>query len=159
MKRFILLFVLAVQVVVSTAASGLNFKGEWAMLTVKTQDQPLPTTLRLAVANTLRLRMKGLQQVKSLPGNTGMLFIFPEEKIETMWMQNTPLSLDMIFMDGKGKVTHIVKNTKPMSTEMISSVKPVKAVFEVAAGTVERLGLEPGQQITSKSWLDRFEAK
>ncbi len=159
MKRFILLSLLCIQVAVSAPVSHFNFKGEWALLTVKPQAQPLPTTLRLAVANTLRLRMKGLQQVKALPKNTGMFFIFPEEKIETMWMQHTPLSLDMVFMDGKGKVVHIAKNTNPMSTKTISSEKPVKALFEVAAGTADRLGLKIGQQITSKSWLDRFEAK
>lgn len=159
MKRFILLSLLCVQVAVSAPASHFNFNGEWAFLTIKAQNQLLPTTLKLAVANTLRLRMKGLQQVKALPQNTGMFFIFPEEKIETMWMQNTPLSLDMVFLDGQGTIVHIAKNTKPMSTEMISSQKPIKALFEVAAGTAERLGLKPGQRITSKSWLDRFDAK
>ena len=85
--------------------------------------------------------------VKNLPQNTGMLFIYPDSKIRAMWMKNTYISLDMIFIDENGIVSSIEKNTEPQSLKTIRSEKPIKYVLELAEGTTDRIKLIEGDQI------------
>ena len=91
--------------------------------------------------------MRGLMYVKNLPQNTGMLFIYPDSKIRAMWMKNTFISLDMIFIDENGIVSSIEKNTEPQSLKTIRSEKPIKYVLELAKGTTDRIKLIEGDQI------------
>ena len=85
--------------------------------------------------------------VKNLPQNTGMLFIYPDSKIRAMWMKNTYISLDMIFIDENGIVSSIEKNTEPQSLKTIRSEKPIKYVLELAEGTTDRIKLIEGDEI------------
>ena len=85
--------------------------------------------------------------VKNLPQNTGMLFIYPDSKIRAMWMKNTYISLDIIFIDDNGIVSSIEKNTEPQSLKTIRSEKPIKYVLELAKGTTDRIKLIEGDQI------------
>ena len=64
-----------------------------------------------------------------------------------MWMQNTPLSLDMLFISEDGKVASIAAHTTPFSTDRISSGVQVGAVLELLAGSAERLGIAPGDRV------------
>ena len=86
----------------------------------------------------------GLQYRNQLPPNSGMLFDFVKVGSVTMWMKNTPLSLDMLFVDQGGKIVQIEKATKPYSLDFISSKRPVKAVLELPAGTSDRLEIRTG---------------
>ena len=85
--------------------------------------------------------------VKNLPQNTGMLFIYPDSKIRAMWMKNTFISLDMIFIDENGIVSSIEKNTEPQSLKTIRSEKPIKYVLELAEGTTDQIKLIEGDHI------------
>lgn len=104
-------------------------------------------TLDIEVANTPALQSLGLQHRKSLADNYGMLFIFEPSRTIQMWMKNTYVSLDMLFIDDSGVVRKIVKATKPLSLDIISSGGKARAVLELKAGTTARLKIGIGNQI------------
>jgi len=91
--------------------------------------------------------MRGLMYVKGLPKNTGMLFIYPDNNIRAMWMKNTFISLDIIFIDENGIVSSIEKNTEPQSLKTIRSEKPIKYVLELAGGKTDQIKLIEGDHI------------
>ena len=99
------------------------------------------------IADTPDEREKGLMFVKHLPDGQGMLFDFDGEQTIAMWMKNTYIPLDMIFIRGDGRIARIAENTTPMSTTIVPSVSPVRAVLEVAGGTAARLGIAPGDRV------------
>ena len=82
-----------------------------------------------------------------LADNAGMLFLFPVRRKISMWMANTPLSLDMIFISGKGVITEIVEYTVPFSRDEIRSRESVSSVLEVKAGISKRLNLQVGDKV------------
>jgi len=90
---------------------------------------------------------RGLMFVRKLPPDAGMLFVYPGPDRRSMWMKNTFLPLDMLFIRDDGIVSSIVADTVPQSLTSISSVEPVTFVLELNAGTSARLGIEPGSQM------------
>ncbi|MGE5854596.1 MAG: DUF192 domain-containing protein, partial [Deltaproteobacteria bacterium] len=80
-------------------------------------------------------RAKGLMYRKELPEGRGMLFDFHREQEVSFWMQNTYIPLDMVFIRGDGRILRIAENTEPLSTRLIPSGGPVRAVLEVIGGT------------------------
>ena len=92
-------------------------------------------------------RAKGLMFRRFLPDDRGMLFDFSAEAPVMMWMKNTILPLDMIFIAKSGVIVSIAENTEPMSERIIPSGGPVLSVLEVNAGTAARLGLKPGDKV------------
>ncbi len=93
-------------------------------------------------------RQLGLMYVRKMEPNAGMLFVYPAPFKIGMWMKNTFISLDMLFVNGKGKVLQVVERTTPESLKTIASdSEQVKAVIELNAGTVERLKIRPGSQV------------
>ena len=76
-----------------------------------------------------------------------LYFDFKETRSVSMWMKNTPLPLDMIFSDDRGRVLYIARNTVPYSEEIITPGIPVYAVLEVKAGTAHRLHISPGDRL------------
>ncbi len=101
----------------------------------------------IEVAATPSQRSQGLMWRRSLAPNAGMLFDFDAPEPVTMWMKNTYIGLDMLFIGDDGRIVNIARNTTPHSLAMISSLGPVRAVLELAAGTAERLGLRAGDRI------------
>jgi uncharacterized protein len=99
------------------------------------------------IANNDAERAKGLMFRKELLLGQGMLFDFDREQDVAMWMQNTYISLDMIFIRGDGRILRIAENTEPLSTRIISSGGPVRAVLEVIAGTARKFGMAPGDRV------------
>jgi len=95
-------------------------------------------------------RARGLMFRKELPQGQGMLFDFKTEQDVAMWMRNTYISLDMIFIRGDGTIANIAENTTPLSERIIPSRGPVKAVLEVIAGTAKKLGIRPGDKIAHR---------
>lgn len=100
-------------------------------------------------------RSKGLMYRKEMPGTQGMLFDFEGEGPIAMWMKNTYLSLDMIFIRSDGRIARIAENTTPLSEATIQSGTPVKAVLEVVAGTAKRLGIAPGDRVAHRIFKKR----
>ncbi|MFK4657076.1 uncharacterized membrane protein (UPF0127 family) [Bradyrhizobium japonicum] len=116
--------------------------------------QPLEIVTRNGVqvfsvemATTEEEKQTGLMYRKELADGKGMLFDFKPEQEVSMWMKNTYVSLDMIFIRADGRILRIAENTEPLSTKIISSQGPARAVLEVAAGTAQKYGIRPGDRV------------
>lgn len=102
---------------------------------------------RIELAVTPEQRSQGLMHRKTLAADAGMLFVYSRSREVAMWMKNTFVSLDMLFISAEGEVVRIAERTEPLSLTTIQSGSPVKGVLEVVAGTVARLGIQPGDRI------------
>jgi uncharacterized protein len=120
---------------------------EQQTLEIATKNGVHVFTVELAVTD--EERQKGLMFRKSLPESTGMLFDFKRDQDVSMWMHNTFVSLDMIFIRADGRILRIAENTPTESDKIISSGGPVRAVLEVVAGTAKKLGIAPGDRVGS----------
>ena len=92
-------------------------------------------------------RGRGLMFRRELPDGTGMLFDFGRDQEVAMWMQNTLIPLDMLFITAGGRIVRIAENTEPMSTRIIPSGGPVRAVLEVIGGTAKKYGIAAGDRV------------
>jgi uncharacterized membrane protein (UPF0127 family) len=92
-------------------------------------------------------RAKGLMYRRELPEGRGMLFDFSPEQNVSMWMKNTYISLDMIFIRADGRILRIAENTRPESEAIIPAGGPVRGVLEVIAGTAKKYGIAPGDKV------------
>jgi uncharacterized membrane protein (UPF0127 family) len=101
-------------------------------------------TFNIWIAATNPHRMRGLMFVKSLPEDAGMLFLYGSPQPASMWMKNTLIPLDMLFIRGDGRIVHIAANTKPHSLDPISAGQNVTAVLELKGGQSAKLGIQPG---------------
>ena len=99
------------------------------------------------MATTEEEKQTGLMYRKELADGKGMLFDFNPEQEVSMWMKNTYVSLDMIFIRADGRILRIAENTEPLSTRIISSKGPARAVLEVVAGTAQKYGIRPGDRV------------
>ncbi len=90
---------------------------------------------------------KGLMFRRTMPADHGMLFIYAPERPISMWMKNTILSLDMLFVKRDGTIAKIFERTEPFSERILSSGQPVYGVLELNAGSVERWGIKTGDQM------------
>ncbi len=107
------------------------------------------------VATTDQERATGLMYRKQLPEGRGMLFDFGRDQEVSMWMKNTYVSLDMIFIRSDGRILRIAEATEPLSTRIISSGGAVRGVLEVVAGTARRLGIAPGDRVAHRMFSPR----
>ena len=119
--------------------------GPLTPLTVKTSNGEYTYQVELAVTN--EQKTKGLMFRRQMPGDQGMLFEFGQPRMVLMWMKNTILPLDMIFMKTDGTIAHVAENTTPFSLDTISSQVPVSFVLELNAGEAARTGMKPGQKM------------
>ena len=94
----------------------------------------VPIHIAVEVADTQEKRQLGLMYRNELPAFGGMLFIFPQEGPLSFWMKNTPLPLDIIYINADLTIVHIAENTTPYSTATIPSKHPAKYVLEVNGG-------------------------
>jgi uncharacterized protein len=90
---------------------------------------------------------QGLMFRTSLAPDAGMLFDFKRPTVATMWMRNTLIPLDMLFVDAKGKIVNIEERAVPESDAVISAAAPVRAVIELNGGTAARLGIASGDRV------------
>jgi hypothetical protein len=102
---------------------------------------------QVELADTPETRGRGLMFRQNLPADQGMLFDFGSPRPVAMWMRNTFISLDMLFIDQNGSIEKIVPNTVPLSEEVIRSDGPVRAVLELRGGVAAELGIEPGDRV------------
>jgi uncharacterized protein len=99
------------------------------------------------ITETVEEKSLGLMFRTSLPDNAGMLFFYDTPQEVTMWMRNTYIPLDMVFIRADGIVHRIEAWTQPFSENIISSGANVSACLELAGGAAERLGLKPGDRV------------
>lgn len=104
----------------------------------------------IRLADTPEARTRGLMYVTALEPRHGMLFDFGETRQVGMWMKNTPLSLDMLFIDAAGVIRRVAAEARPFSTEIIRSGVPVRAVLEIRGGLAAELGIEPGDRVVHR---------
>ncbi len=102
---------------------------------------------QVEVARTDEQRARGLMFRKFMPQDRGMLFDFKTEQPVMMWMRNTYIPLDMIFITRDGRVINVAENTEPLSERTIASAAPAFAVLEVNAGVSRKIGLKSGDRI------------
>jgi uncharacterized protein len=99
------------------------------------------------MATTEEEKTTGLMYRKELADGRGMLFDFSPEQQVSMWMKNTFIPLDMIFIAANGRILRIAENTEPQSTKIIPSNGLAKGVLEVIAGTAKKYGIAPGDRV------------
>jgi uncharacterized membrane protein (UPF0127 family) len=92
----------------------------------------------------------GLMFRKNVPPDGGMLFDWGSPRASQMWMRNTLVPLDMVFINADGTIRSIAENTVPESLAVIDSRGPVRATLELAAGTTARLNIRVGDQVQQK---------
>ncbi len=121
-----------------------------APLTIETASGPKEFTVE--VAKSSAQQSQGLMFRRRLAADAGMLFVYRRVAPVAMWMQNTFIPLDMLFIGADRRIAHIAERTVPMSTATIESGKPVSSVLELNAGTVSRLGIKRGDVVTSPAF-------
>jgi uncharacterized membrane protein (UPF0127 family) len=99
------------------------------------------------LADTPQRQSQGLMFVRALPDLRGMLFVHAAPQPISMWMKNTYIPLDMVFIDGHGRIQQIIEQATPHSLEIIRARDPALAVLEIAGGEAKKLGLHPGQRV------------
>lgn len=118
-----------------------------APLAIETAAGERRFTVELALGD--RQQAQGLMYRRRLAPDAGMLFVYRRPQPVAMWMKNTLIPLDMVFIAADGRIVRIAQRTVPLSLETISSGAPVRAVLELNAGTAARLGIKPGDRVRS----------
>lgn len=106
--------------------------------------QGVKAAFSVEVADTVQKRRRGLMYRRDLQEDQGMLFLFPDEQEQSFWMKDTPLSLDIIFMNRRREVVGILHDTVPFSTGALTVGVPSRYVLEVRAGVARRKGIAVG---------------
>lgn len=110
---------------------------------------------RVWIADTPERQQQGLMFVRDLPADEGMLFVNRQPRPSGMWMKNTYIALDMLFIDERGRVLRIFERTVPHSLQVLESAEPVKAVLELRGGEVMRRGIRVGDRIDHPAFRGR----
>ena len=106
----------------------------------------------IEVADTVATRRRGLMYRKQMPADQGMLLDFMGNHNVGIWMKNTYIPLDLIFIDAAGKIVYIYPDATPLSTRTISTDQRVRAVLEVNGGQAKAHGLQVGDQVIFPSF-------
>jgi len=115
-------------------------------------DSSISARIFIEIAESPEAQAQGLMYRRSLPEKGGMLFIDPAPSMRSFWMKNTPLALDIIFVNDQGEVVNIVKRTTPYSEEHILSTGPAQYVVEVRAGFTDKFNITDTDRV---SWERR----
>ena len=103
--------------------------------------------LRVQVADTSAKRELGLQYRRNLDEDRGMLFLYRSERIQTFWMKNTPIPLDLIFIGGDRRIVGIIQESVPFSTATLSVPTPSQFVLEIKGGLSRQRGIQVGDLV------------
>ena len=141
MMRFILSFVFVAALFVQAAFAQL----ETSPLSVQSGEETHAFTVE--IARSPEEIQQGLMFRESLAPDAGMLFDFGVTRQASMWMKNTLISLDMLFILEDGRVIAIGRNTQPGSLRSVGPGVPVRAVLEIPGGRARELGIEPGDTV------------
>ncbi len=104
-------------------------------------------SFNVEVADTPEKQRHGYMFKEALPGDEGMLFTFKNLEVQTIWMKNTPIPLDILFVRPNGKILKIEHSHQPYTLRSASSEAPVKGVIELIGGRARELGIEPGDLV------------
>ena len=156
------------RIVTRIAALSLAVLLPWAALALDQRDaEPLtnfPTSqlqiasggtlhrFRVWIADTPMRRSQGLMFVRELEADRGMLFVSYPARFVYFWMQNTYVSLDLLFVAPDGRIVGMIESAIPLSTDWMESPAPVAGVLEVPGGTAGRLGIKVGDRVLHPSF-------
>jgi len=129
-----------------TEVSYYTFKKEGELTFSDSTGKQL-AKIDIEIAEDDYTRQLGLMNRKSMEENQGMLFIFPNEQLQSFWMLNTLFSLDMLFINKENKIVTLHKNTTPLSQQSYPSSKPATYVLEVVSGFTDRHNVKEGDYI------------
>lgn len=158
-KRFTFFVIICAVVLTAMVRSGNYFgqkdtigfnrdlKNYNAKLQIYDRNSNKIASFKIAIADNEERKMYGLMFLDKLPKEYGMLFPFKESQLVMMWMKNTKIPLDIIFIDADNEISSIAENAKPNSLDLISSMREVKYVLEINAGLAKELGLEARQTV------------
>jgi uncharacterized membrane protein (UPF0127 family) len=99
------------------------------------------------VATTRAQQARGLMYVRYLPDSTGMLFVYRQARVLSMWMKNTYIPLDILFIRADGSIANIETNTVPLSLDSIAAIEPLNFALELNAGVTERLRIDTDSHV------------
>lgn len=102
----------------------------------------------IRIADTTARQELGLMFETRLLADEGMLFPQGEPRVMSMWMKNTYIPLDMLFIDGRGRIVCLLANTQPQSLDILRCPSPVKAVLEIGGGEARERGIRVGDRVT-----------
>ena len=119
-------------------------------LAIETASGALQFAIELAV--TSEQRAQGLMYRQRMPADSGMLFVYPAARPVSMWMKNTVMPLDMLFIGDDGRILHIAERAIPGSTATVSSMQPARAVLELNGGTAARLKIQVGDRVLYRTF-------
>lgn len=142
-RRYLVLFVLLLAALPAWALESFGT----SELTVQTAGGPRKFTIELALSDAQM--EQGLMFRRGMAADAGMLFDFKAPTMVTMWMKNTVIPLDMLFLDEQGRIIDIHERAVPYSTDVIAAKAPSRYVIELNGGTAARLGIKPGDRVTS----------
>jgi uncharacterized protein len=147
--RIVAMAALALTLVAGTAwAQPQTFERD--QLAIETTGGGQQFAVELAV--TSEQRAQGLMYRQRMPADAGMLFLYPAARPVSMWMKNTLIPLDMLFIGDDGRILHIAERTIPGSTATISSMQPARAVLELNGGTAARLKIQVGDRVLYRTF-------
>lgn len=130
----------------TASATGLDATFQRDELVIVTSDGSRHE-FDIYLATDFEQQQRGLMFVRSLPERTGMLFVYDNADIHSMWMKNTYISLDIVFARGDGTVSSVIHNTEPLSLQSLSSIEPVNYVLELNAGVARRYNITTGSRL------------
>jgi uncharacterized protein len=121
-----------------------------SLLAIRTSSGKV-VNFKIWLADTKRREEQGMMFIREMDEHTGMLFMFPENKPVSIWMHNTYISLDILFLDAHGKIDYIAAHATPQSDTIIGPPTPEFAVLELKGGACEHFGIKVGDTVSHKN--------
>ena len=153
MKRLLPLIAVLAAILMGSAGAPAQGQSSGSLVTFETDVLSIATAagatheFKVEIAKTSDQRAQGLMFRRQMAADAGMLFLFGGSEERAMWMKNTLIPLDMLFVDEAGRIVRIEERTVPHSLRAILSGGPVTAVLELNAGTASRLEIQPGDRV------------
>ena len=122
-----------------------------SLLAIRTSSGKV-VNFKIWEADTPKREEQGMMFIRDMDEHTGMLFMFPENRPVRMWMKNTYVSLDLIFLNAQGKIDYIAARATPESEAIIGPGTPEYAVLELKGGACEQFGIQAGDKILHKNF-------
>jgi len=143
--------VLLLGAVLAPTAQALENLNAFPRSSLEIRTQAGSQRFKIWIADTPARSQKGLMFVRTLPADQGMLFPLDRPGVMRMWMKDTRIALDMLFIDPHGEIIYIRHNATPESEAIITTpapvITPVKAVLELAGGECARRHIEQGDWV------------
>ncbi len=148
---FVFLIFSTIMLIVPSDAFTQSQKLESELVEITTERGKF--SFQIEIADQPKERTIGLMNRSQLDPRGGMLFVFERPQIIQMWMKNTLISLDMIFIDAKGSVVDVAERTIPHSLATVASRQNASFVLELAGGMASFIGLQPGDVLKHRLFV------